>query len=387
MKAHNLTNKWKIPLYKVLTDKEDIKLISTIIRRGMDWAIGPEIEYFEKSLSEYVGTKYCVTFNSGTSALHAALLSLGINSTHEVIVPSFSFIATANSVLMTGATPKFVDIEEKTYGLNPIATESVIERKSKAIIPVHYSGLPCDITELKEIAKRKKIFLIEDAAESIGAKINNRMVGTFGDMSIFSFAGNKVLTTGEGGCVVTNSKKYFQKLKLIRSHGRLDRQNYFSSIDQPKYVTLGYNWRISSITAAIGISQLEKIEKLIGLRRKNAAYMNSKLKNLHYISTPNEPTGFKHVYQLYSIRLPNSIIRNKMMQFLANKGIMTKVFFFPIHLTTLYKKMGYGKIPNLEITKTISNQILTLPMYPGLKKEEMNFICDSIHEFTDTMKL
>jgi perosamine synthetase len=375
--------KWKIPLYKILTDEEDIKSVSKVIRRGIDWALGREIENFEKLLAKYIGTDYCLAFNSGTSALHAALLAVGIKSGNEIIVPSFTFIATPNSALMVNAVPKFVDIEEETYGLDPDVLEYSIGKKTKVIMPIHYAGLPCKIKEIRSIAKQKRIHLIEDAAESIGAHINKRKTGTFGDLSILSFAGNKVLTTGEGGAITTNSKQYFEKLKLIRSHGRREIQNYFSSNMKPNYITIGYNWRMSSITAALAMSQLEKIETLINLRRKNARYLSSRLKKHKLIHVPNEPSGYKHVYQLYSIRLSSSKLRNELVKFLTLKGIMSKVFFYPVHLTRFYKKMGYGKKNRLNVTVNVSNQILSLPMYPSMIKNELNYICDSIDEFIE----
>lgn len=376
--------KWKIPLYRIASDEEDVKSVSKVILRGTDWAIGKEISEFEKLLADYVGTKYCLMFNSGTSALHAGLLALGVDHRHEVIVPSFTFIATANSVLMVNAKPKFIDIEDETYGLDPHLIESSINKKSKVIIPIHYAGLPCKIEEIQNIAKEKKIILFEDAAESLGSKIHNKKVGAFGDLSMFSFAGNKVLTTGEGGCITTNSKQIFENLKLIRSHGRVDKQNYFSSILKPEYVTIGFNWRMSSITAALGISQLHKLEKLIDLRRKHAKYLTSRLSKFEQIKTPVEPFGYRHVYQLYSIRLPNLMTRNKLMKFLTKKGIMSKVFFDPIHETKFYKKMTASK-SHLNTTKSVSEQILTLPMFPGLKKEELDYICDSIKEFIENI--
>ena len=375
--------KWKIPLYRILTDEDDQKSISKVLKRGMDWAIGPEIKQFEKLLSEYVGAKYCVSFNSGTSALHASLLTAGVSINHEVIVPSFTFIATSNSALMVNAIPKFVDIEKNTLGLDPSLLNNAITKKTKAIIPVHYAGLPCKIEEISKIAKKKKIMLIEDAAESLGAHIDKKMTGTFGDMGIFSFAGNKVLTTGEGGAIVTNSEQIFQKLKLIRSHGRKENLSYFSSTSPPNYVSIGYNWRMSSITAALGISQLKKLNTLIRLRRKNAKYISSQLKKFPEIVVPIEPKGFHHVYQLYSIILDNNKIRNNLKEFLAQKGIMTKVFFEPIHLSKFYKQKILKRKLNLENTESISSKILTIPMFPGLSMTELNYICDSISEFLE----
>lgn len=206
---------WKIPLYKVLWDNEDINAVSKVVKRGMDWAIGPEIEEFEKLLADYLGMDYCQVFNSGTSAGHAALLAMGIKSSDKIIVPSFTFIATANWTLMVGAKPNFVDIEEETMGLNPIQIESSITKNTKLIIPIHYGGMPCRMKEIMNVAKKRKIPVLEDAAESFGASIKNKKVGTFGDMAILSFAGNKTLTTGEGGALITNSKKLYEKFKLL----------------------------------------------------------------------------------------------------------------------------------------------------------------------------
>ena len=377
------TPKWKIPLYKIFTDEKDIKQISNVLKRGMDWALGPEIEKFESSLAQYIGRRYCVAFNSGTSAGHAALIALGINSKAEVIVPSFTFISTANWPLMVQASPKFADIEMQTYGMDPKDLESKISKKTKAVIPIHYGGLPCKINEIKEISNKNKFYLIEDAAESFGASLNGRKIGSFGTVSIFSFAGNKILTTGEGGALCTDSKELYEKIKLIRSHGRQLHSGYFSSMQDHDYFSLGYNWRMSSITAALGLSQLDKIEKIIDMRRKNAKYYQSKLKNIKEISLQEELPGFKHVYQFYPILLRNSTVRAKLMNFLASKGIMTRVFFKPVHKTMFFSKIGYGSL-NLPNTEKISKQILALPMFPTLQKEEINYIIDTITKFFES---
>ena len=376
--------KWKIPLYKVDWNQEDIRLVTNVIKRGMDWAIGPEIEEFEKLLANYHESKYCVTFNSGTSAGHAALLSLNLKPSSEVIIPSFTFISTANWPLMVGANPIFSEIEEETLGMDSSNLNSIISKKSKVIMPIHYGGNPCKITEIKRFAKEQKLTLIEDCAESIGATIGKRKTGTYGDLSILSFAGNKVLTTGEGGAIITNSKQIYEKLKLIRSHGRQINSNYFQTNETPNYVSLGYNWRMSSMTAALGISQLKKIEKLISKRRKNANYLSSKLKKHSEIILPSDYKNHKNVFQLYSIRITGKNLRNNLMKFLEKRGIMSKIFFEPAHLTKFHSKNINKKI-SLPVTEKISQQILTLPMYPGLTKNEMNFICDSIDEFFELL--
>ena len=369
----------KIPLYKIFTDREDNRAVNKVLQRGMDWAIGPEIAEFEKKLASYIGTKYCIAFNSGTSAGHAALLAININS-GEVIVPSFTFISTANWPLMVNAKPKFVDIEEENFGLNPERVKSEITKNTKAIIPIHYGGLPCKIIEINRIARNKKIPLIEDCAEAFGTKIKGVSVGTFGQMSIFSFAPNKILTTGEGGAICTDSRKIFEKLQLIRSHGRLINENYFKTSQLPNYISIGYNWRMSSMTAALGLSQFDKLDRIIQLRRRHARFYVSKLKKINEIKLPDEPKDHLHVYQLFTIQLKNNLIRHKLQKFLASKGIMTKVFFEPIHLSKFYKKSGFSK-KSLSNTEKISRTVLSLPIFPGLKSEEITHICDSIKEF------
>ena len=375
--------KWKIPLYKVDWDKEDVRTVTNVIKRGMDWAIGPEIEEFEQSLANYHDSKYCVVFNSGTSAGHAALLSLNLKPSSEIIVPSFTFIATANWPLMVGTKPIFSEIEEETLGMDPSYLDSIISKKTKVLMPIHYGGMPCKIIEIKKFAEQHKLTLIEDSAESIGSTIGNKKTGSFGDMSILSFAGNKVLPTGEGGAVIVNSKKIYEKLKLIRSHGRQINSNYFQTNETPNYISLGYNWRMSSMTAALGISQLSKLDKLISKRRKNAQYLSSKLNKHSKIILPFNYKNHKSVFQLFSIRITDNL-RDNLMAFLTNKGIMSKIFFEPVHLSKFYSKNMNKKI-SLPKTEKISQQILTLPMYPSLTKDDINFISDSIDEFMETL--
>lgn len=371
---------WRIPLFKIYWDEDDSAAINKAISRGMDWAIGPEIVEFEEKLSEYLGIKYCLTFNSGTSALHAVLLAYGIGPGDEVIVPSFTFIATANAPLFVGAKPVFADIEERTYGLDPKDVERKITPKTRVILPIHYGGCPCLIRELKDIARKYNLVLIEDAAEALGAGINGNKVGSIGDAAILSFCQNKVITTGEGGAVVTDSKEIYEKLKLIRSHGRLETADYFASSEYMDYVTLGYNFRMSSITAALGIAQLRKINKVIETRRKIARLMSQKLSREEKIMVTSPPPGFYHVYQMYTIRVKNNA-RDSLMKYLAEKGIMTKVYFHPVHLTGFYKAMFGFKGGELPVTEEVSSEVLSLPIYPALTREDTEYIISKIGAF------
>ena len=368
---------WKIPLFRIYWDEEDVKAVTEAIKAGMNWAVGPNVEDFEDLIANYVGTKYALTFNSGTSALHAALLAHGIKAGDEVIVPSFTFIATANAPLFVGAKPVFADIEEKTYGLDPEDVKEKITKKTKAIIPIHYGGCPCLIEELQEISEDHNLILLEDAAESLGAEIKGKKVGSFGDSAMLSFCANKVITTGEGGCIVTNSKEIYEKSKLIRSHGRLETENYFSSAEYMDYVTLGYNFRMSNITAALGISQFRKINKIIGIRRDNAAYMSKKLSKIESVTIPNPSKDFFHVYQMYTIKVRR---RDDLMRYLIENGIMTKVYFPPVHRTKYYMAaLGYKN--RLKVTEKVSKEVLTLPMYPALTRNEIDYITDKIDVF------
>lgn len=377
------TNQWKIPLYKIYSDDEDIQIISKLIKRGTQWAIGPEIEEFENEIKNYVGCNYCVSLNSGTSALHSCYLAYGLGKGDEIIVPSFSFIATANSVLFVDGTPKFCDIETYSFGLDPESIIEKIGKKTKAIVPMDYGGLPCDILKIKDIASENNQILIQDSAESLGSTINNKKIGTIADSTIFSFCGNKVLTTGEGGAVVTDSKEVYEKIKMIRSHGRLDKINYFENPSYSNYEGLGYNWRISSFCAAIGISQIHKLDKLIQLRQRNVEYITSRIKKNSKIIVPNSPTNRKHVYQMFSILLENEKTRNKLHEFLITKKIFSKVYFYPIHLLPFYKKKFGTKSGMLPNTENISQKILTLPLYPNMTLEEKTYLIDSVNEFLE----
>jgi len=372
---------WKVPLFKIYSDDEDIEKISTVLKRGSYWCTGNEIEEFENKISDYIGTKYCALFNSGTSALHCILMSYGIGEGDEVIVPSFTFISTANSVLFVGAKPVFSEIENDTYGMDIEDVQNKITPKTKAIIPVHYGGCPAKyIRELKELAEDNKIYLFEDAAEAFGAKIDNKKIGTFGDSAMLSFCQNKIITTGEGGAVVTDSKDIYNKLKLLASHGREDKQNYFSTTDSLDYVTLGYNFRMPTMNAALGLSQIKKTDKLIKARRKNAKIYNNKLSSIDNVKISKIPDNYFSVYQLYTIQIKKGL-RDKLKSFLENKGIFTKIYFDPVHLSKFYRNKFLYKEGDLPITEEISKNVLTIPMHPLLLEEEIDYVTSTIKNF------
>jgi perosamine synthetase len=366
---------WKIPLFKIYWDEDDVAAASKVIRRGTYWSSGPEIETLEKKIAAFVGVKNALSFSSGTTALHADLLAHNINN-GEVIVPSFTFIATANTVVLAGGKPVFAEIEDKTYGLDPEDVNERITKKTKAIIPVHYGGGPCkEIQALREIADDHKLLLVEDAAESLGATINKKMVGTFGDSSMFSFCQNKIITAGEGGMIVTDDKHIYEKLKLIRSHGRVETQeNYFSTTKELEYVDVGYNYRMPTICAALIGAQFKKIQKIIKLRRQKATYFTKKLSTVPGITTPFEPVNHFHVYQMYTIQAETQKRRDAIQDSLTKKGVMTKVYFEPLHLKAYFRKTFNYKTGDLPTTEGLSKKVLTIPLYPSLTNKEIDYM-------------
>lgn len=377
---------WRIPLFKIYWDEDDITAVNGVIRRGTEWAVGPEVALFEKNLSTYLGRKYCLTFNSGTSALHAVLLAYGIGPGDEVIVPSFTFIATANCALFVGARPVFADIEAVTCGLDPADVERKITSRTKAIIPVHVAGSPCLISEIQQIARKHKIPLIEDAAEALGAGVGKTKAGSFGDSAVLSFCQNKTATTGEGGAVVTDSKAVYDKLKLIRSHGRSEVKgsNYFSSPDYMDYIDLGYNFRMPTMLAALGISQLNKLDKIVSMRRERAALYDSQLSKIKGVVIPEQPKNYYHAYQMYNIMVP-AARRDGLRQYLTENGIMTKVNFYPIHKTHFYTKgLKYGV--SLPVTEKISSRVITLPLHPEISDKDIGEVAGCIAAYLSKTK-
>jgi len=371
-----------IPLFKTYSDEKDKEYIKKVIERGMFWAIGPEVEEFEKKVADYIGVKYALAFNSGTSALHTLLLAHNVKG-KEVIVPSFTFIATANAVVLAEGIPVFVESESETLGIDINSVRDKINENTKAIIALHYGGfVQKDIEDLRKLADEKNILLIEDAAESMGAHINNKKAGSFGDSAILSFCQNKIISTGEGGMLLTNSEEIYEKSKLIRSHGRLElNENYFSSTQDNDYLKVGYNYRLSTILSSLGLAQFEKIDFLINKRREIAQRYNQAFDNISKITTLKEREGHFYVYQMYSIILDNNETRDKLQKYLKEKGVMTKVYFNPVHLKSIYKKEFGCNENDLPKTEEISKTILTLPMYPDLIIEEQNYIIACIKDY------
>lgn len=360
----------EIWLYRTYSDENDVEAVSKVIRRGTWWIKGKEIKEFEEMLANYVGTRYALSFNSGSSALFANLLAIDVKG-GEVILPSLTFIATADSVVNAGAKPVFADIERKTFGLSAEDVNERITSKTKAIIVMHFGGnVAIETKALKEIADDNKIPLIEDAAHALGALFHGEKAGTFGYSAMFSFSFNKIISTGEGGAIVTDSEKCYEKLSLLRSHGQKGKD----------VIVAGFNLRMSSITAALGVSQMKKVDMLIERRRKIASKYNDMLRNLP-VKCPYEPPNSKCVYQRYSILLESKEERDALQKFLKEKNIPSTISYPPIHLFSFFReKYGY-KEGDLPTTEEISKRILTLPFHPELTEEEIDYIVGNIKEF------
>lgn len=369
----------QIPLFEIDWDDSDIFAISESIRRGSYWAKGPNVDKFEEKLENYLGVNHAIVVNSGTTALVAILHGLGIGEGDEVIVPSFTFIATANAVRLVGAVPVFADIETESFGLDPTSVESKIGKNTAAIIPVHPYGTSCRIRELAAIAFDHDIALIEDAAEALGAEVDGRKLGTFGNGAALSFCQNKVVATGEGGAVVTNDDELAKAVRLYRSHGRAS-TDYFERSDSGRYVDIGTNIRMSDLTAALGCSQLDRIDQLIEGRQRAAAELDDGLTGIDGIR-PHEPLpGSTHVYQLYTVELADRIDRDHIIDVLDDSGISSKVYWDPpVHRTEYYTATNDG-IPSLPTTDDVSGRVLSLPMYPNLSTRQTERIIDAVRD-------
>lgn len=370
-----------IPLFKIHWSRDDIQAVTDVIKSGQYWCTGPQIELFENAICDYLGVPFCTTFNSGGTSLEVLMKAYNFKQGDEIIVPSFTFIATAYAPLYVGAKPIFCDIDGDTFGLDPESVKEKLSPKTKAIIPIHYGGLPCQIQELADIAEDHDIILIEDAAESFGSTYHGTKTGCFGDSSIFSFCHNKVFTTSEGGCVVTHNHEIQRRLKLLNSYGRKVDGNYFSVSKGIDYLMLGNNYRMSSIQAALGISQLEKIEEIISLRREKSSYLHNELRKISGISPLIEPSNdYYHIYQMYTIRVKDR--RDELLDYLQGKGIGSKIYFDPVHKYSIFSDLGYQSI-NLPITEEISSEVLTLPMYPNISINELGYIVKTIKSFME----
>jgi perosamine synthetase len=353
-----------IPIAKPIIDEDEISAVTAVLRSRII-AQGKKVEEFEEAFAGFIGTKYAVTVNSGTAALHIALLAQGIGEGDEVITSPFTFIATANSILFTGAKPVFADIEEDSFNIAPDNIDEKITPRTKAIMPVHLYGQPCDMKRIMRIADEHKLAVIEDACQAHGAEYEGEKVGSFGT-GCFLFYPTKNMTTGEGGMITTNDKDIAQKARMIRSHGQGER--YFHEI-------LGYNYRMTDIAAAIGLCQLGKLEKLNNKRINNAKFLTGRLTGVKGLVPPQVRPDVKHVFHQYTVRVTQDfgIPRDELRRKLIGEGIATEIYYpLPMHKQPLYQSLGYNDhLPNSE---KAAGEVLSLPVHPPLTKKTWSIL-------------
>ncbi|MCX8181496.1 MAG: DegT/DnrJ/EryC1/StrS family aminotransferase [Candidatus Methanomethyliaceae archaeon] len=354
-----------IPINKPILGNEEKEAVLKVLESGALTNASAEggffVKTFEKDLASFMGAKDAVVVNSGTAALQVSLLAMNIKPGDEVIVPSFTFAATAGAVLLVGAKPVFVDIDLNTYNMDPEAFRRAITSRTKAVIPVDLYGLPAKIDEIREYAERYGIAIIEDACQAQGASYNGRMAGTLGDVGCLSFYPGKVMTTGEGGAIITNDQELADKLRMIRTHGQT--KGYDSKL-------LGGNFRMPEIEAAIGIVQLRKLSKFLEARAKNARILIEKLNEADLI-LPQVPENTIHNWYLFTVRFANEKIREIIRNRLLKEGIGATVYYpTPVHKLPYYISLGYGKI-ELPNTEMASKTVLSLPVNPLIEEKDL----------------
>ena len=342
----------RLPVAEPSLGEKELSYVTECVLTGWVSSAGKFVTRFEEMFAEYCGTRYAIATSNGTTALHLALLALGIGAGDEVIVPTLTFIATANAVTYTGATPVFVDSEAETWNIDPDLIEQNITPQTKAIIPVHLYGHPAKMNQILEIAKRHNLAVIEDAAEAQGASYQGLTVGGMGELGTFSFYGNKIITTGEGGMVVTNRKDLAEKIRVLRDHGMSKEKRYWHHV-------LGYNYRMTNIQAALGVAQMERIEQIIATKRQIANTYAAGLRDIPGIKLPPNQTWAENVFWLYSIVIDAQKFgcdRVKLMQQLKAQNIETRPLFPPLHQQPIYNTGQY-----LPIAENLSQQGLSLP--------------------------
>ena len=361
-----------IPIANPIIGNDEIQAVTEVLKSGM-LVQGKVVKEFETAFAKYVGVKNAIAVSNGTVSLDIVLKSLDIKQGDEIIVPSFTFISTANAVLFQGAKPVFADVDKRTFNINP---EDVIEKitdKTKAIIGVHLFGYPFDVKVIQEICEDYGLFLVEDCAQAHGAEYEGREVGGFGVAGCFSFYATKNMTTGEGGIITTDSDKIAKVCRLLRSHG--ESQKYY-------HTTLGYNYRMTDIQAAIGVVQLKKLDMFNGKRIGNAEFLNKHIK-VPGIKLPYRKDGIKHVYHQYAVIIEKEfpMLRDDFIEYLKKKGIGCVIHYpLPIHKQPLYKRIGYtDETAKCPVATDLSDKILSLPVYPALSEEELKYITDVIN--------
>jgi perosamine synthetase len=358
-----------IPINLPKIGEEEIEAVVKVMRSGPltnALGAGPTVTKFEKNYAKFAGVKHAVAVNTGTAALHSAIVAAGVKQGDEVILPGFTFVATAEAVVMAGGKPVFTDIDPETYNISPDEIEKNVTKKTKAIVPVDLYGLSVDIKPIRKIAAEHDLAVVEDAAQAHGATYAGKPAGVFADAACWSLYASKNMTTGEGGVVTTDSDEMAETLRLIRTHG--EKAKYAS-------VMLGYNYRMSEIQAAIGLVQLEKLPTFVAKRRENAKRLAKLLAASDRLKLPEESQERQHSWYLYTVRLQNATEseRNKIVEELKKKDIGAEVYYVnPVHLMPYYRKSyGERKLPE---TEKAARQVFSLPIHPGVTEAQVDYI-------------
>lgn len=372
-----------IPYGRQSIDEEDIQAVIETLKSDY-LTTGPKIAEFEKCVAEYVGVKYAVAVSNGTAALHVACLAAGIGDGDEVITTPITFVASANCVLYLGAKPVFADIKPDTYNIDPEDVKKKISDKTKAIIAVHFTGQPCEMDKLQQIAKEHNLLLIEDAAHALGADYKGQRIGGISDLTTLSFHPVKHITTGEGGMITTNSKELYEKLLIFRSHGITRNPELMIKNDGDWYYEqqeLGYNYRMTDIQCALGISQMKKLDAFVQRRREIAEKYQNAFSNCSGLILPWQQEGCHNSWHLYVIQVKDKD-RKQIFDALKARNIGVNVHYIPVYTQPYYRQHGFEEIccPEAEL---LYHRIISLPIYPGLTEEEQDYVIEQVKELVD----
>ena len=363
-------------------DDHDIQSVVGVLR-GDFLTTGPCIDAFEAAVAAYVGVDYAVAVSSGTAALHMACDAIGLKPGDEVIVSAMTFAASSNAPLYMGATPVFADIDPKTYNVDPADIERKITDKTKALVVVDYMGHPLDMDAINAIAKAHNLYVIEDAAHALGATYKNKKVGTYADLTMFSFHPVKPITTGEGGMMVTNNEALYKRMRKFRTHGITRDPEELDTSHGPWYYEqqlLGFNYRMTDIQAALGLSQLKKLDAFITRRQEIAKIYMDAFKTIEAFETPPVPSDGESGWHLYMIALNVemlSVDRKTVFKALRNENIGVNVHYLPVYLHPYYQQKGYtpGLCPHSE---ALYERIITLPLFPAMSDEDVNDVIQAV---------
>jgi perosamine synthetase len=350
--------------------KEEVDAVSKVVKSG-NLVQGENVHRFEDEFSSFIGTKKGVACSSGTAALMIGLEALGIKEGDEVITTPFTFIATSNSILYNRATPVFADIDEKTFNIDPVKIESAITDKTKAVMVVHLYGQPCNMHEIKEICDSHDLLLVEDCAQAHGAEYRGKKVGTFGDLSAFSFYATKNMITGEGGMILTDNEAYAEKAKVIINQGQVGKYDH---------VMIGYNSRMTEMQGAIGLVQLKRLEFMNAKRAANAAFLSKNLNGVGQIETPFVGKEVKHVWHQYTVKMPGGV-RDRFFDHMNAGGVGARIYYpKPSYMQPAYQPFGFksGLCP---VSESVSKQVISLPVHPGVGKDDLRKIVEVAEKF------